>query len=1580
MMETNSTLKKHLAAGWSRFLPLLILFQLLGTQLVASEFEVEVSIDPTPITCFGANDGSATANPFGGWEPYTYTWNTGDTTQTISNLAPGTYSVTVIDIDGAIGIASTVIDEPPALGSLFNITPESCPGSSDGLIEVVAFAGTPPYTYLWSNGASSATINGLPAGTYSVTVTDANGCTTENSAEVTSSPFGIATTVSSTSAGCNNGLGTATITPVNGQAPYTYLWSDGQTTATATGLAEGTYTATVTDDNGCTGENSVTVSGGSNIQLFFSASYETCPGSADGTASVNVSGGTGNLSFLWSDGQTFVVASNLSAGTYSVTVTDEEGCTATGSVEVELSPEGIWVMVNTTDADCGQNNGTAYAGVMTGVPPYTYLWSDGQTTQTAINLAPGTYSVTVTDANGCMNDIEVSGVVGQNSNLDVSATATDADCDANNGTATASVVGGTPPYTYVWSNGGDTQTITDLAPGTYSVTVTDVDGCSGEASATVETTTPDGGEISTDDPTEICVGDGADDPINVTLTGNTGPNNQWIITDDAGNILALPAGPPFNLEGAGAGVCLIWHISFEDGLMGLMVGANAADLAGCFDLSNAITVTRTEVEGGEISTNDPTTICVGDNIPDLIDVSISGNAGPNQGWIITDDALNILALPGGPPFDFDGAGLGTCLIWSISYADGITGLEVGANAADLSGCYELSNAITITRIECCEADPGTLTGPDLVCLENGSATLTATPNGDAVVPTGYQVIYVLTSGAGLIIEDADANPEFTVNAAGLYTIHTLVYDPNTLDLSIIDFGVTTGFDVNALLIQGGGDICAGLDVAGAPITVSGGPDLAIATTDVSCNGSADGSIDLTVSGEAPFSFNWSNGETTEDLTGLAAGTYSVTVTDNNGCTSTIDAEITEPVELTVDVTATNETCPGNNDGTATATPAGGTMPYSYSWSNGGTDMILTGLAPGTYDVTVTDANGCTATGSATVGTNGITMCSASVTSSYNEGVDISTFGGSDGSAEASATGGNMPYSYLWSDGQTGAEATGLSAGTYSVVITDADGCTCEAEVTLVDPAKVGNFVWNDLNENGIQDASESGINGVNVSLTGISDAGVEVNRSTTTSNNGGYIFDGLPAGEYKITFERPSGFKASNANVGANDSVDSDADPDNGMTATFNLPAATCDLTVDAGFYPCVSVGDFVWYDGNRDGIQQPWEAGFAGANVLLYNAGTNQIVDSRVTGGDGRYLFECVEPGQYYITFNISGDEYMLTIQNAGSDDELDSDPNVTTGMTANFTVVNGQPDDLSWDAGVYLICDDFNNGGAIEADQTICAGEFPDPLTSATLPSGGFGTAEYLWMSSTSGGPFDPNTWTPIPNSNSPTYAPGQLYTTTYFIRCARREGCEDYVAESNIVVIVVVPLDSPECADLLPLISTLTANMQGNNVNLEWTVTEESNLYNYYVERSADGELFHEIGMVVGQGQMYNQYTFQDENPRMGRNIYRVRKLEVATNFVGHSNEATAIMADGTHEFFSYPNPATDRTTIEQIDVLNRDVLIRVYNSTGKLMDEYQMPAAENRIEISLQRYPSGVYYVQIKRDGKDDTEVLRILKGE
>ena len=266
----------------------------------------------------------------------------------------------------------------------------------------------------------------------------------------------------------------------------------------------------------------------------------------------------------------------------------------------------------------------------------------------------------------------------------------------------------------------------------------------------------DAGTITTDDPTMFCKSDGEDDIFSLNIEGAVGENQRTVITWDDGEIFFVTQNTSFNLEGVpGNGICLIYRLSWEGEINGLENGANVGDLEGdCFDLSEPLTVVEYFTDGGTITTQDETTFCVDDGEDDLVDVELEGEVGMNSAWVITDADLNILGLPAAPPFNFEGAGEGSCLIWHLSWSGNLEGAAVGENAADLSGdCFDLSNPIEVIREECedpCIVDGGMLTadGPTTICKSDGEDDIFSLELEGAV---GDNQIYVVTWLDGEII-------------------------------------------------------------------------------------------------------------------------------------------------------------------------------------------------------------------------------------------------------------------------------------------------------------------------------------------------------------------------------------------------------------------------------------------------------------------------------------------------------------------------------------------------------------------------------------------------------------------------------------------------------------------------------------------------------------------------------------------------------------------------------------------------------------------------------------------------------------
>ncbi len=365
----------------------------------------------TDVTCNGLADGSISITSSGGTAPYTYLWSNGATDEDITGLAAGSYTGTITDANNCTLVAGPVtIMEPAVLQAdltTLMITPVSCNDGMDGAISVDVIGGTAPYTYLWSNGATDEDITGLAAGSYTGTVTDANGCVYVTPAGVpVSEPSSIAIAVDAVmNATCNGGTnGSISITTSGGTAPYTYLWSDGSTDEDAVGLMAGNYTGTITDANGCE-----IVAGPVNITepmvigiMVDNATNPSCNGGADGSISITTMGGTAPYTYLWSNGDSDEDITGLSADSYTGTITDANGCTFVAGPVVLAEPAGLVVTDVVTDETLiAADDGAIDLTVSGGTAPYTYVWDNGATTEDLTALPDGIYCVTVSDANGC---------------------------------------------------------------------------------------------------------------------------------------------------------------------------------------------------------------------------------------------------------------------------------------------------------------------------------------------------------------------------------------------------------------------------------------------------------------------------------------------------------------------------------------------------------------------------------------------------------------------------------------------------------------------------------------------------------------------------------------------------------------------------------------------------------------------------------------------------------------------------------------------------------------------------------------------------------------------------------------------------------------------------------------------------------------------------------------------------------------------------------------------------------------------------------------------------------------------------
>ncbi|MBL4651312.1 MAG: T9SS type A sorting domain-containing protein [Flavobacteriales bacterium] len=435
---------------------------------------LSATISSTPENC-GDADGTASVTASDGSGSYSYIWSNGSSSSSINGLTAGNYSVTVNDGSTTVSKTVTVDSNNTIIAATTSSIDEDC-GQSNGSASVTATDVSGTASYLWNTGETTSSISGITSGTYQVTITESGtGCSIIESVQVGSSG-GFSTTLSSSDINCFGGSnGTAAVTPNGATGTVTYIWSNGAVTSQITGLTSGSYSYTATDGASCTYSGSTNISQPSS-PLATSSSSTDASCSDDGSASVTASGGTPTYAYLWNNGTSNSSLTNVATGNYTCTITDTNGCSSVESVSVGSSAVPINTTVTTTNEDCGQNNGTATMSASGGSGGFTYLWSNGQTASISVNMGSGTYTCTVTDGVGCSTIVGVT--VNNNSGFSASMSTTDLSCNGDvNGVAIASGNGGTTPYSYDWENGASTSAITDLGGGSISVTVSDATGC-----------------------------------------------------------------------------------------------------------------------------------------------------------------------------------------------------------------------------------------------------------------------------------------------------------------------------------------------------------------------------------------------------------------------------------------------------------------------------------------------------------------------------------------------------------------------------------------------------------------------------------------------------------------------------------------------------------------------------------------------------------------------------------------------------------------------------------------------------------------------------------------------------------------------------------------------------------------------------------------------------------------------------------------------------------------------------------------------------------------------------------------------
>ena len=985
-----------------------------ATKVITVNPALSASAAAVNVLCNGSANGSVNLTVSGGTSSYSYSWSNGATTQNIAGLVAGNYSVQITDAKGCIATASASIAQPSALAATGAATNVSCNGGSNGAITLSVSGGTTAYAYSWSNGATTQNVSGLGAGTYSVAITDANGCTAAVTKTITA-PAALVASGTATNVSCNGGNNGAILLSVSGgTTAYTYSWSNGATTQSVSGLVAGTYSVAITDANGCSAYVTKTITAPVALVASGTATNVSCNGGSNGAINLSISGGTGAYTYSWSNGATTQNVSGLVAGTYSVAITDANGCSASVTKTI-TAPAALAASGTATNVSCnGGNNGAITLSISGGTTAYTYSWSNGATTQNVSGLGAGTYSVAITDANGCT--ASVTKTITAPASLVVSGTAANVSCNGgNNGAITLSVSGGTTAYTYSWSNGATTQSVSGLVAGTYSVAITDANGCSAYVTKTI--TAPAALTAPATAINASC--NGGMGSINLTVAGGNAPYSySWSNGANTEDLTSLAAGT-YSVAVTDANGCTATEtktITQPAVLTSSAVATNVACFAGH---TGAIDLT---VSGGSASysyswSNGAHTEDISGLTSGTYNVTITDNHGCTgtlsktitQPVIMsfTTSSTNVLC---------NGGNTGTMSIAVVGGVAPYTYLwSTGATTSNISALIAGTYSVAVTDANgCSRTETRTISQP--APLAASAVATSATCYGS----NSGSIDLTVTSGT----------TDYTYNWSN---------GASTQDIT----GVTAG-TYNVLVTDAHG--CT--TTATATVTEPTNLTAAATTTNALCSSCSNGTASLTVSGGTPsYTYLWSNGATTKDVAGLTAGTYSVVVTDAHGCATTQTVVITAPAPLTAVAATTNVSCSGSNNGSIHLAVTGGTAPYTYAWSNGATTADLSGIAAGSYSVTVTDANGYSVTTSATISHPSELTTDAATT-------NVACHGAAGGAINITVAGGTAPYTYSWSNGATTEDVAGLTADTYYLTVTDAHGCTDNHAYTISEPAAI----------------------------------------------------------------------------------------------------------------------------------------------------------------------------------------------------------------------------------------------------------------------------------------------------------------------------------------------------------------------------------------------------------------------------------------------------------------------------------------------------------------------------------------------
>jgi len=905
------------------------------------------------LSCIGLCDGQAIVTPADGIAPYSFEWNNDNTqiNDTANNLCYGVNSVVITDANGCLTTNQVFIENPDTL-KLSNITIDSsCYQVCDGQLSVTIEGGAAPYLTEWSLGGSifnttdTITNNDLCPGIYQIKFTDANGCNSDTLIPlIERDSFVVQDWVIDDSCynSCTGQITVQLLNPVN--LPIIYSWDNGGNDTVISNLCSDTFELVIIDNRLCSDTFNFFVEPGDS--MYFDAvavTHNNCYGDEDGVISlINFNGGVQPLDYLWSNTETTSGINSLPSGFYNVTITDANGCSLDSS-NIEVSqPDSLFATPSSEDVSCfGGSDGLIDIDLFGGVEPYFISWDIVIPDSTLIDtVSAGVYIYSVIDSNNCIISDTI--IIEEPDELVMSASIINVLCKGEStGEIHLTVTGGISPYEYSIDGGVTFQSqayFDNLSAGSYSIIVKDANDCLLNSPLY---------NIS--------------EPLTVLSTGLTPPN--LLCFGDTGTVVLTVSGGTPNYS-------FLWgNGETSQNLNGVGAGnysVTISDANGC-PLPEMINIFSPD----EIESNPS---------PIITDVDCFGN---------TTGSINVTIVGGETPYDY---------LWSNGETtSSISNLSAGTYdliVTDDNNCkYEesiivnepdlLEATYVATHVACFGESNGeidiTVSGgtlsynydwsnltidEDLLNILAGTYTVTVTDANNcstsvsATINEPSDIIY-LVSTIDLLCEGEDEGQISISSISGgtpayEYSIDGFTYQPSTNAFNNLSAG---NYTVN--IRDQNGCTKDTLVVLDEPIGFSTIVNVQNIDDAGSCNGDANGSISFSISGNtSPYSYSWSNGESTSSIYNLTAGTYSLDLYDANNCSMIYSYLITEPDAISLDYSVTPTSCEEKNDGSITTFVTGGTSPITYGWGTGEATSDIYNLAKGTYSLLIEDANGC----------------------------------------------------------------------------------------------------------------------------------------------------------------------------------------------------------------------------------------------------------------------------------------------------------------------------------------------------------------------------------------------------------------------------------------------------------------------------------------------------------------------------------------------------------------------------------------------------------------------------------------------